>query len=292
MADRRALLPGQRARRHRGSGRGPAGRAGAGSRRLKVLITNDDGYLAEGLRCLAEEIRRWADVVVVSPDGNRSGCGHSITLGRPLRMTKVRSVVEGVPWYMVDGTPTDCVNLGVHHLLEHGEEVAIASGVNHGVNLGDDVTYSGTVGGAFEGHLMGYPAIAVSQELGDGEPDYGRAGRVGSSILRRAAEAGLEVLLNVNVPATAPGLELEPPVVTRLGRRHYKDTVEAREDPRGGTYFWLAGTPQWDESEGSDAAAVRAGRVSVTPIQRDLTSHAELELVEKLFVDRPALLDR
>jgi 5'-nucleotidase len=248
---------------------------------VKVLLTNDDGYLAEGLRLFAEEVKSWAEVVVVSPDGNRSGCGHSITLGRPLRMTKVRSLVEDVPWYMVDGTPTDCVNLGVHHLLRGAGRAAIASGVNHGVNLGDDVTYSGTVGGAFEGHLMGYAAVAVSQQLGEGEADYRRAAEIGSRILRRAAEAGLKALLNVNVPMNG---EASPAIeVTRLGRRHYKDTVEARQDPRGGTYFWLAGTPHWDETPGSDAAAVQAGRVSVTPIQRDLTAHDEIKEVNELF---------
>lgn len=250
---------------------------------MKVLVTNDDGYSAEGLRHLAQQLRSWSEVVVVSPERNRSGCGHSITLGRPLRMTQVSSPVDGVDWFMVDGTPTDCINLGVHHLLEGAPRAAIASGVNHGVNLGDDVTYSGTVGGAFEGHLMGYPSVAVSQQLGDGRVDYERAARIGSEILRRAVELEISSMLNINVPfAIDESTQHGHHEITWLGRRHYRDTVESREDPRGGAYFWLAGTPHWDETPGSDAAAVIAGRVSITPMQRDLTDHEAMDEVASL----------
>lgn len=259
---------------------------------MKVLVTNDDGYAAEGLRHLARQLSTWADVVVVAPERNRSGCGHSITLGRPLRMTQVSSPVEGVDWYMVDGTPTDCINLGVHHLLRDVGDAAIASGVNHGVNLGDDVTYSGTVSGAFEGHLMGYPSVAVSQQLGEGPIDYERAARIGSEILRRAVELELAPMLNINVPYEIEDDEAGPThEITWLGRRHYRDTVESREDPRGGAYFWLAGTPHWDETPGSDAAAVQQGRVSITPMQRDFTDHQAMDEVAKLVPPRGLLED-
>lgn len=236
----------------------------------KILLTNDDGIHAEGLAALVEAfLDTSADVVVVAPDREQSACGHSLTLHRPLRLEQVRS-----GWYSVDGTPTDCVNLAVLWLLRDEGVDLVVSGINAGLNLGDDVTYSGTVSAALEAHLLGIPALAFSQEI-DGEVSFGDSAKLAISFVRRLIEWGMpsRLLLNVNIPAGRPrGVRL-----TKLGRRIYEQVVVERGDPRGRRYFWIGGSPQWKEEEGSDHAAVSAGSVSVTPLRLDLTDYAGLE---------------
>ncbi len=235
----------------------------------RILITNDDGVYSEGLRLLARALAPLGEVTVVAPDREQSATGHSLTLGRPLRMQKIEE-----NWYAVDGTPTDCVNLAVLWLLREAKPDLIVSGINFGLNLGDDVTYSGTVSATFEGTLLGIPSLAFSQEIAEGysfERAAAFAGRFVAELLSETLRPDL--LLNVNLPAG----ELQGLSFTRLGKRVYQQVVVEKEDPRGRKYYWIAGTPEWQSENGTDHAAVAAGRVSVTPLHLDLTDYRGLE---------------
>ena len=241
----------------------------------RILLTNDDGVFSEGLRLLARSLREIAEVVVVAPDREQSATGHSLTLHRPLRMQQLEESV-----YSVDGTPTDCVNLAVLWLLKERPPDLVVSGINFGLNMGDDVTYSGTVSATFEGTLLGIPSLAFSQEVAEGfsfEP--------GVEVARHFVEvlAGEtlpeDLLLNVNIPAG----DIRGVRLTRLGTRVYKQAVVEKVDPRGRNYFWIAGTPEWQEEEGTDHAAVSTGHVSVTPLHLDLTDYRGLAAYEPLL---------
>lgn len=235
----------------------------------RILVTNDDGVFSEGIRLLAGALNEVADVTVVAPDREQSATGHSLTLHRPLRMQQL-----GDRQYSVDGTPTDCVNLGVLWLMAENPPDLVVSGINFGSNLGDDVTYSGTVSATFEGALLGIPSIAFSQEVGE-HFSFERAAVFARRFVEELLREDLpdDLLLNVNIPAGAiKGVEL-----TRLGRRRYKQSVVEKLDPRGQRYFWIAGTPEWQEEDGTDQSAVIAGSVSVTPLHLDLTDHRGLE---------------
>jgi 5'/3'-nucleotidase len=231
-----------------------------------LLVTNDDGVHAAGLAALAQALDDLGDVYVLAPEREQSACGHALTLHRPLRVEPVRE-----RWYAVNGTPSDCVNLGVLGFLPE-RPVLIASGINHGTNLGDDVTYSGTVSAAMEGLLLGVPSIAVSLVPGG---DFAEAGRAARLIAARVLVEGLppKTLLNVNVPAEPPrGMR-----VTRLGHRVYSGKIVEQVDPRGRKHYWIGGgEPAWELLEGSDMSAVNEGLVSVTPVHLDLTSHRGL----------------
>lgn len=240
----------------------------------RILVTNDDGIFSQGIRLLASSLSEIAEVFVVAPDREQSATGHALTLSRPLRMQKVEE-----RWYAVDGTPTDCVNLGVLSLLKDHPPDLICSGINFGLNLGDDVTYSGTVSATFEGTLLGIPSVAFSQEVGEGFTFDAAA-----TFARRLVEILLteelprDLLLNVNVPAG----EIRGLSYTRLGRRVYKQSVIEKLDPRGRKYYWIAGTPQWQNASGTDYEAVSTGRISVTPLHLDLTYYPGLESVTAL----------
>jgi 5'-nucleotidase len=245
------------------------------SRRPRILLTNDDGIHAEGLRAAAEVLGEFADLVVVAPDREQSACGHSLTLNRPVRLEEVRP-----GQFSVDGTPTDCVNLAVHWLLREQPVDLVVSGINYGLNLGDDVTYSGTVSAALEAHLLGLPAIAFSQQI-RGDTSFARAARVAAALVRGLLGQGLppRALLNVNLPAAEPaGVRL-----TRLARRVYEQVVVERGDPRGRRYFWIGGEPRWEEGPDCDHAAVIAGLVSITPLRLDLTDYGALEQQAGVF---------
>jgi 5'-nucleotidase len=236
----------------------------------RILITNDDGIFSEGIKLLAASLSALAEVVVVAPDREQSAMGHALTLSRPLRMQKVE---EG--WYAVDGTPTDCVNLGVLSLLKDSPPDLVCSGINFGLNLGDDVTYSGTVSATFEGTLLGIPSVAFSQEVGEGFSFQAAADFARRLVETLFAEESLprDLLLNVNVPnGAAKGVSF-----TRLGRRIYKQSVVEKLDPRGRKYYWIAGVPQWEKANGTDFEAVSLGRISVTPLHLDLTYYPGLE---------------
>jgi 5'-nucleotidase len=235
----------------------------------RILVTNDDGVFSEGVKLLAQELSAVAAVTVVAPDREQSAAGHSLTLHRPLRM---RQLEENI--YSVDGTPTDCVNLAVLWLQKNAPPDLVVSGINFGSNLGDDVTYSGTVSATFEGTLLGIPSIAFSQEVGENF-SFDAAATFARRFVEVLFEDSLpeDLLLNVNIPAGA----IRGVRFTRLGKRLYKQVVVEKEDPRGRQYFWIAGTPEWQEEEGTDHAAVSSGLVSVTPLHLDLTDYRDLE---------------
>lgn len=249
--------------------------------RLSFLLTNDDGSHAPGLVALAKVLGEMGDVTVVAPDRETSGVGHAITLHHPLR---IRRNDEG--FYVVDGTPTDCVNLGVLQILKERPSFVVA-GVNRGGNMGDDVTYSGTVAGAMEGALLDVPSLAVSLVSGHGAPteertSFEEAARVAAGIIERLAGKAFpkRTLLNVNVPGRKP---LGETVVTRQGRRTYTGGIVEKTDPRGKAYYWIGGEPVWESEEGTDQVAVSLGHVSVTPLHLDLTDTRFLPELGKLL---------
>jgi len=231
----------------------------------RILVSNDDGYASEGIRVLAEALSSLGEVWVVAPETEQSAAAHAISIHRPLRLREVRP-----RWYAVDGTPTDCSWLAIHHLMKDRRPVLACSGINHGPNLADDVTYSGTVAAAMEASLIGVPAIALSLAA-RGSLDFGPAARFARSLVKTALAKPLppHLLLNVNVP---PG-EPKGYAMTRLGRHTYGSDVVEKTDPRGRKYYWIGGTEyQHEDIAGSDCNVVlREQRVSVTPIHFDLT---------------------
>jgi 5'-nucleotidase len=241
----------------------------------RILVTNDDGVFSEGIRLLAKELSEFAEVIVVAPDREQSASGHSLTLQRPLRLVKIEENV-----YSVDGTPTDCVNLGVMWLLKEEPPDLIVSGINFGFNLGDDVTYSGTVSATFEGTLLGIPSVAFSQEVGENF-SFATAARFAGQLIRLLCTRELpkDLLLNVNVPAG----EVKGVSFTKLGHRVYQQSVVEKIDPRGQRYFWIAGTPEWQNDAGTDHEAVSTGRISITPLHLDLTDYRGFESYEWLI---------
>ena len=243
---------------------------------MKILLSNDDGYRAEGILCLARYLRELGDVITVAPELNRSGASNSLTLDMPLRVTQVEDKV-----YYVNGTPTDCVHLAVTGLLDEEPDMVV-SGINDGANLGDDVLYSGTVAAAMEGRFLGLPALAVSL-VSRGAGHFETAARVTLDILRRMQSDPLprDAILNVNVPDVSES-ELHGWAATRLGHRHRAEPVVPGEDPRGRRIYWVgAAGPEADAGPGTDFHAVAQHQVSVTPMQVDLTRHAELSDLER-----------
>ena len=239
-----------------------------------ILLTNDDGVRAEGLKSLRRAMASLGRVVVVAPERQQSGASHALTLANPLRSNTVEEDVIAV-----DGTPTDCVLLAMRGLLKERPSLLVA-GMNHGPNLGDDVTYSGTVSAAFEGTLLGLPSIAISV-CSWKECRFDAAEHFATTIARNVLERGLPegTLLNVNVPSLPPE-EIKGVKVTKLGKRVYRDAVVKKTDPRGRAYYWIGGQPPiWCEGEETDFEAVEEGMVSVTPLQLDLTDYKSIHTV-------------
>ena len=240
---------------------------------MRILLSNDDGYRAEGLRCLAEALRSFAAVTVVAPDRDRSGASNSLTLDAPIRL---RQDEPGV--VAVDGTPTDCVHLAITGLLDEAPDMVI-SGINSGANLGDDVIYSGTVAAAMEGRFLGFPAVAVSLVSVDVPRHYSSAARFSCGLVKRLVSHPLpaDTILNVNVP-DLPWESLKGVEATRLGYRHRSEPALKASDPRGRPVYWIGPPgPEQDAGPGTDFNAVKRGYVSVTPIQIDLTRHGAIE---------------
>jgi 5'-nucleotidase len=244
---------------------------------MRVLLTNDDGIDAEGLQRLRAELLTvdGVDLAVVAPDGNRSAIGRGITTRRALAVQRV-DFGDGTHGYATDGTPVDCVRLASLGLVDGWLPDIVVSGINHGSNLGDDVTYSGTVAAAMEGLLLGLPAIAVSQQSEKREMDFrlgddfvfDTAARFVARVVASLEEVPLppSTLLNINVPAGEP----HGVVVARLGKRIYRDQLQDQGD---GTYFIYGADPTFEDEEGTDLVAVAAGHVAVTPVHLDLTHH-------------------
>ena len=242
---------------------------------MRILISNDDGYLAPGLAALADALASVADIVVVAPDSNRSGASNSLSLDRPL---SVQRAANG--FYFVNGTPSDCVHVALTGLLDYRPDLVV-SGINNGQNMGDDTLYSGTVAAATEGYLFGIPAIAFSQ-VAHGWEHIDAAARLARDIvLRRFDALPSPYLLNVNIP-NLPYESLGRISATRLGRRHQSEPVIRAQDPRGREIFWI-GPPGacLDAAEGTDFHATAQGEVSITPLQVDLTHRTQLELLAR-----------
>ncbi len=242
---------------------------------MHIMVTNDDGIQAPGIQALAAALRVLGQVTVVAPDRERSAVGHALTLNSPLRVFELR---EG--FYAVDGTPTDCVNMGIHSLLPFRPDL-IVSGINHGANLGDDVTYSGTVAAAIEATLMGIPAIAVSLATQERSGHFPEAAQVAVRVARQVLANGLpeDTFLNVNVP-DCPGAEIKPPLVTRQGRRSFVGTVVGKTDPRGRKYYWIgSGEADFNDYEGTDFHAINRKHVSITPLHLDLTNYESMKVI-------------
>lgn len=240
---------------------------------MKILVSNDDGYLATGINVLTDALAEIADVIVVAPDRNRSAASNSLTLNDPLRVSKVAE-----KRYRVNGTPSDCVHLALTGFLDEEPDLVV-SGINHGANLGDDVIYSGTVAAAMEGRFLGLPTIAVSLV---GHKHFETAARVATELVQRLEKDPLpkEFIFNVNVP-DVPYEELAGIRVCRLGFRHKSEPVVKDRDPHGRTIFWVgpAGDNQ-EEGEGTDFHALEQGAASITPLKIDLTRHEALPQVE------------
>ena len=250
---------------------------------MRILLSNDDGYFAPGLAELAEALSKIAEIIVVAPERDPSGASNSLTLDRPLLVRRSHS-----GFHYVNGTPTDCVHLAVTGLLDKLPDMVI-SGINHGANMGDDTIYSGTVAAATEGFLLGIPSVAVSL-ASKSAGNYATAARVACELFGRFRNRPLAspLLLNVNVP-DVPYDQLQGIEVTRLGRRHKAEAVVKTTNPRGETVYWVgaAGGAQ-DAGAGTDFNAVTHGKVSITPLQIDLTQYNSLDQVRS-WLGEPVL---
>ena len=244
---------------------------------MKILISNDDGYLAPGINALAEQLASFADIVVVAPDSNRSGSSNSLTLDKPLRVVRAQN-----GFYSINGTPSDCVHIALTGILTERPDLVV-SGINQGQNMGDDTLYSGTVAAATEGYLFGIPSIAFSQ-VDHRWAHLDAAARVAKDIvLRRLDNLHKPFLLNVNIP-NLPYENLQRIVATRLGKRHESEPVIRSVDPHGNEIFWIGPVGKAKEaSEGSDFHATANGCVSITPLQVDLTHVAQLDRLRQML---------
>jgi len=248
-----------------------------------ILVSNDDGIHSEGVAALANGLRELGEVVVVAPDRERSAASHSLTLHRPLRVSEI-----GPGRFAVDGTPTDCVNLAVNGILPR-RPALVVSGINLGANLGDDVTYSGTVSAAMEGTLLGLPAFAVSL-VGRSAYRFEAAAAFSLRLAMWVVNNGLppDTLLNVNVPSVEDGAPIRGFALTRMGRRRYGDAIVEKVDPRGKKYYWIGGEElTFVEEEGTDFHAVSRGLISVTPIHLDLTNYKSFDKLQALNLPWP-----
>lgn len=254
---------------------------------MRILISNDDGIFAEGIKILAQHLKEIADIYIAAPQSERSGTSHGLTTMLPIRAT--RCPLHGLTdhAWAIDGTPVDCVKLAIDVLMPERPDIVI-SGINHGPNLGTDIIYSGTVAAAMEGYLNGYPALAVSAagiRKGKGVGNYHYAADLAVKICRQMAERDFKprLLLNVNVPGNRPE-EVRGVVYTRMGWRWYTEPFAKRVDPRGHEYYWLQG--EFDDrncGEGSDVEASNQGFATITPIQADFTNYAMLDKLTDLL---------
>lgn len=250
---------------------------------MRVLLTNDDGIQAKGLQALRKALLKVPDIdlVTIAPDGNRSAIGRGITTRAPLSVERV-DFEDGTHGFQTDGTPVDCVRLAGHGLLDGWEPELVVAGINHGANLGDDVTYSGTVAAAMEGLILGLSAVAVSQQFrrgdttwatGEEDFDFTYSAAFAAELVDRIDDVPLPpgVLINVNVPG---GGKPEGVEVCRLGRRIYRDELKLDSEQDGVRHFWIYGAePGFEEEEGTDLTVVHQGRIAVTPIHMDFTHH-------------------
>ena len=248
---------------------------------IRILVTNDDGYRSEGIHALATALSAIGEVTTVAPMTEASAIGHALTLRHPLRLETISDRV-----FAVDGTPTDCVNVAITHVFK-GMPDLVVSGINKGWNLGDDITYSGTVAGALEAALLGIPAMAVSLRQTRGDYDYRFAAQAAADLGEALLQQPLpgRTFLNINVPKGEP----KGRRVTVQAKRNHVTSVSERHDPKGRPYYWIEeGQNEWEPHDRSDYQAVRDGYVSITPLHPDLTAHGALAAVEALASAKPS----
>ncbi|MGF7057050.1 5'/3'-nucleotidase SurE [Brassicibacter mesophilus] len=249
---------------------------------MNILITNDDGINAIGIRRLAEKLKILGNITVIAPDRERSATGHAITMHQPLRVEKIDTYSDGVFAWSISGTPSDCIKIGIESILSDKPDI-IVSGINNGPNLGTDVIYSGTVSAAIEGAIHGIPSIALSVAGRKGEINYDAAVKYSSELVKLTIKhcKDKNLILNINVPSISEesikGIRL-----TELGIRKYSNTFIKREDPLGKNYYWLAGNLiEIQNNDQSDVKAIENGFISITPLHYDLTDYRILEELNK-----------
>ncbi|EKE02972.1 MAG: 5'-nucleotidase surE [uncultured bacterium] len=253
---------------------------------MRILISNDDGIHAVGLRTLAERLAFEHEVYIIAPDRERSAAGHALTLHKPLRVEEIDMGFEVACAWETTGTPGDCIKIGISAILEKQPDIII-SGINHGPNLGADVLYSGTVSAAMEGAVLGFPSIAVSLPNGHNgqQSDFIYTADFILKFINKIVTVNFpkKTILNINVPSIASS-DIAGVRITRLGTRMYTDTYEKRLDPRGKTYYWLAGEIiETAEEDGTDITAIRNNQISITPVTFEMTHKSIMPELEKTF---------
>ncbi len=253
------------------------------NKKLRVLLTNDDGYFSDGLQSLYKALSKKHEVKIVAPDREQSASSHSLTLNRPLRVHQMNDHT-----WTTDGTPTDCVMLAMHQIYNKKRPDLVLSGINHGANMGDDIIYSGTVAAAVEGSLCGIKSIAVSMAQYEPGMRMKSAAAFVSKFITRLdrLEIDHQTVININFPADKGEKNDSSPYddyeFTAQGFRHYQDVIISKKDPRGKPYFWIGGRAKWRDTKGTDFAAVKRGMVSITPIKLDFTDNDVLERFGKI----------
>ena len=254
---------------------------------MKILLSNDDGVMAEGIKALTIELSKEHDVYVIAPDRERSAAGHSLTLHTPIRVEELESKFGAKRIWITSGTPGDCVKIGINAILSEDEKPdLIISGINHGPNLGSDILYSGTVSCALEGAMAGYRAIAVSLASLSAEPeDFVVPAQVIAKLLPRIKEMDFpaKCILNINIPALEED-EIAGIAISSLGNKMFTDNYERRVDPRGKVYYWMAGELiKHDENDNSDLSAIRSNMISITPVTFEITHKSVMKQLEDML---------
>lgn len=246
-------------------------------RKKRILLTNDDGYFSDGIQALYKVLSKTAVLYMVAPDREQSASSHSLTLNHPLRIQKLDA-----HRYTTDGTPTDCVMLAIHLFFKKKMPDMIISGINHGANMGDDVTYSGTVAAAIEGSILGIPSLAVSMSNYEPGMPMKSAAEFVTRLIAKYDSFDLDPnnFLNINLPGKKKG-KYKDFEFTRLGVRKYEDVIIEKTDPRGKSYYWIGGRPKWKATKGSDFEAVRRGVISISPLKLNFTDAGKLDKLTK-----------
>lgn len=247
---------------------------------MRILVTNDDGIFANGIKEISIKLSEIAEVIVVAPDRERSAIGHAITIHTPLRVEKTENIIPNIEAWTINGTPSDCVKIAVESIMKKKPDL-IVSGINNGPNLGTDVIYSGTVSAAIEGAMHSIPSVAISACLFNGNINYEGIAKISCNIIKNLIRKDLpkNIILNINVPSL-PLEQIKGIKITELGIRKYNNNYVKRTDPKGKNYYWLSGELiEIENKETSDIVAIEEGYVSITPLHFDLTAYNYLDVL-------------